>query len=220
MTQKHTSLLVLTLALAACAGEQAESTAQAEEAPDTTVKQLERVPLVEADLVNLDLANLSVELPWTRNAINRSPGPAAPRSIIEGVEVTDHEGFDRMTFVFGSDAPAPGYEIRVVPPGVAVVCGEPSESEDGAEAEADVEHAPELAGNQFLVLRMKPARIVDRNRRTMSIGIETYDFARLHEAGIVCEADDVITWIAGLREGSDVRVLEMRSPQRLVVDIR
>ena len=225
MTRKRSCIFFLLLALPACGSEPEASTAQAGLVVDTAIRPLEREALTEADLVGLEMANLSVELPWTTNAINRSPRPAAPRSMVESVEVTGHEGFDRMTFTFSSDAPAPGYEIRVVPPGVGVQCGEGTEgvgadAGEDEDAPPEVEHTPELAGNQFLVLRLRPARIVDQGRRTMSIGTESYELTRVHEGGISCDADDVVTWIVGLSEASSVRVLEMRSPQRLVVDIR
>ena len=220
MTRRLTCTFFLLLSLPACGGEPGASTAQAEQAVDTAIRPLEREPLTEADLVGLEMANLSVELPWTSNAINRNPRPAAPRSMVESVEVTGHEGFDRMTFTFSSDAPAPGYEIRVVPPGVAVQCGEGTEGGEDADAPPEVEHASEIAGNLFLVLRLRPARIIDQGRRTMSIGTETYELARVHEGGIACDADDVVTWISGLSESSSVRVLEMRSPRRLVIDVR
>ena len=225
MTQRPAGLFLffLLLALPGCGSEPEASTAQATQAVDTTIRPVEREPLAEADLLGLEMANLSVELPWTTNAINRSPRPAAPRSLVESIEVSGHEGFDRMTFTFSSDAPAPGYEIRVVPPGLAVRCGEGRDGEaDSADEDASppVEHTPELAGNQFLVLRLQPARIVDQGRRTMSIGTETYDLARVHEGGVSCDADDIVTWIVGLLEGGSVRVLEMRSPPRLLIDIR
>ncbi len=219
-------MFFLLLALPACGREPGASTAQAEQAVDTLIKPLERVALTEADLVGLEIANLSVELPWTTNAINRNPRPAAPRSMVESVEVTGYESFDRMTFTFSSDAPAPGYEIRVVPPGVAVQCGEGTDgveadaSEDADAPAAEVEHASELTGNQFLVLRLRPARIIDQGRRTMSIGTETYELTRVYEGGISCDAGDIVTWIVGLSERSSVRVLEMRSPRRLVIDVR
>jgi len=54
----------------------------------------------------------------------------------------------------------------------------------------------------------------------MSIGTERFELTRFYEGGISCDADDVVTWIVGLSEGSEVRVLEMRTPPRLVVDIR
>ena len=220
MKQKASLLCFLLLALPACGSEPEPSTAQA---VDTAIRPLEREPLTEADLVGLEMANLSVELPWTTNSINRTPNPLAPRSMVESVEVMGHEGFDRMTFTFSSDAPAPGYEIRVVPPGLAVRCGEGTDGESDSEdeeAQPVAEHAPELAGNLFLVLRLRPARIIDQGRRTMSIGTETYDLTRVHEGGISCDADDVVTWIAGLKEGGTVRVLEMRSPPRLLIDVR
>ena len=224
MIPKRARMLFLLLALPACGSNPDASTAQAEQAVDTTIRPLEREPLTEADLVGLEMVNLALELPWTRNSINRTPSPIAPRSMIEGVEITGYDGFDRVTFTFSPDAPAPGYQIRIVPPGLAVRCGEPTQDEAGT-AEDDVEppepeHAPELAGNQFLVLRLRPAWIVDQDRRTMSIGTERFELTRLYEGGISCAADDVVTWIVGLSEGNDVRVLEMRSPQRLVVDIR
>ncbi len=218
-------MFFLLLALPACGSEPGASSAQAEQAVDTVIQPLEREALTEADLVGLEIADLSVEMPWTTNAINRNPRPAAPRSMVESVEVTGHEGFDRMTFTFSSDAPAPGYEIRVVPPGVAVQCGEGTEGVEAdvgedADARAEVEHTNELTGNQFLVLRLRPAHIIDQGRRTMSIGTETYELTRVYEGGISCDTDDVVTWIVGLREHSNVRVLEMRSPRRLVIDVR
>ena len=228
MTQPRAPLLFLLLALPACGSAPDASTAQAEQAVDTTIKPLEREPLTEADLVGLEMAELSLEVPWTRNAVNRTPSPTAPRSMIESVEIAGDDSFDRLTFTFSSDAPAPGYEIRVVPPGLVVRCGEVADgngetesgSEEGAVAAPDADHVPDLAGNQFLLLRLKPARIVDQGRRTMSIGTERFELTRFYEGGISCDADDVVTWIVGLSEGSEVRVLEMRTPPRLVVDIR
>lgn len=220
MNPRTALVCFLLLALPACGSEPEASNAQAAQAVDTAIRPVEREPLTEADLVGLEMANLSVELPWTTNSINRSPNPVAPRSMIESVEVAGHEGFDRMTFTFSSDAPAPGYEIRLIPPGLAVRCGEATNGEADEEAQPAAEHTPELAGNQFLVLRLRPARIIDQGRRTMSIGTETYDLARVHEGGISCDADDVVTWIVGLKEGGSVRVLEMRSPPRLLIDIR
>ncbi len=54
----------------------------------------------------------------------------------------------------------------------------------------------------------------------MSIETESYDLERVHEGGISCDADDVVTWIVGLKKGDNVRVLEMRSPPRLLIDVR
>lgn len=217
-------MFFLLLALPACESDPEASTAQVEQAVDTTIRPLEREPLTEADLVGLEMAELGLEVPWTSNTINRTPAPTAPRSLIESVEIAGYDGFDRMTFTFSSDAPAAGYQIRIVPPGLGVRCGETTEGvEPGAEdtgESPEAEHTPELAGNQFLVLRLRPARIVDQGRRTMSIGTERFELTRLYEGGVSCDADDVVTWIVGLSEGSNVRVLEMRSPPRLVVDIR
>jgi hypothetical protein len=225
MTRIPARMFFLLLALPACGSDPEASTAQAEQAVDTTIRPLEREPLTEADLEGLEIAELRLEVPWTRSAITRTPVPTAPRSLIESVEIAGYDGFDRMTFTFSSDAPAAGYEIRIVPPGLAVRCGETTESAEPGGAEGtgespEAEHTPQVAENQFLVLRLRPARIVDQDRRTMSIGTERFELTRLYEGGVSCDADDVVTWIVGLTEGSNVRLLEMRSPPRLVVDIR
>jgi len=218
-------MFCLLLALPTCGNDPEASTAQTEQAVDTTIRPLEREPLTEADLVGLEMEELGLEVPWTTNAINRTPAPTAPRSLIETVEIAGYDGFDRMTFTFSSDAPAPGYQIRIVPPGLGVRCGETTEGAEAGATESEVtspeaEHTPELAGNQFLVLRLRPARIVDQGRRTMSVGTERFELTRLYEGGVSSDADDVVTWIVGLSEGSHVRLFEMRSPPRLVVDIR
>jgi len=216
MTERRACVLFLLLALPACGSNPDASTAQAEQAVDTTIKPLEREPLTEADFVDLEMADLSLEVPWTRNAVNRTPAPTAPRSVIESVEVAGYDGFDRLTFTFSSDAPAPGYQIRVVPSGLAVRCGEATDSTEAA----DGEYAPDVSGNQFLVVRLRPARIIDQGRRTMSIGTERFELTRFYEGGVSCDADDIVTWIVGLSEGSNVRLLQLRSPPRLVVDVR
>jgi hypothetical protein len=226
-TTRASISLALLLSLAAC-GSGGDRSADAAPVEDTTIKPLPREPLGEADLVGLEMVNLSVELPWTTNRVERNPGPAAPRSMVESLAVSAHESFDRAVFTFSSDAPFPGYTIELYEPGAAIPCGDIDETEqdvkehaEGIEGEAsEVEYAPELEGNRFLVLRLRPAWVSENGRTTLPIEVEQYGQTRILEAGVTCAQEDVVTWIAGLDEGSQLRVLEMRSPQRLVLDVR
>ena len=113
----------------------------------------------------------------------------------------------------GSDSDAPGATV-VQGPDTSI---KPLEREVLTETQPLV---PEVEGNRFLVLNLHPARTSENGCSTMPVGTETYAQQRVHEAGIACEENDVVTWITGLAEGTDVRVLEMRGPNRLVVDVR
>jgi len=209
---------ILTLAsftLAACGGEAENTEPPVVEEP---IAQVERVPLTEDDLFGLEMSDLDVEIPWTTNVVSRQANPVAPRSMIEAVELSSHEGFDRAQFTFSSDAPAAGYDIRLVDSGSAVTCGSSGSAEDSTVAVA--EQIPDLEGTRLLVVLFKPARVEERGRTTLPIGTEMYDHERIQEAGVTCTVDQTVTWVAGLVAGDELRVLQMRSPQRLVIDVR
>lgn len=192
--------------LTACGGGDATDGADAAPAIDTTIiTDIPREPLTEEDLNGMELANLSVELPWTRNIVSRDPGPAAARSTLELTESWGLDAFDRVSFTFSDATPFPGYEIRVVDAGATLTCGEE-------------EHALDSESDRLLVVRLHPAREnADGWRGDRAMQVDGQRFAHI---GIVCDDGRNVTWVAGLSAGEEVRVLEFRSPQRLVVDFR
>jgi len=210
MIAKRLSSALLVLSVAACGGDAGTPESAAVAAVDTTVGQIEREPLTEADLVDFDMANLSVELPWTSNRINRNPAEGAPRAMVESSEVMSYDGFDRVVLGFGADAPFPGYSIDVVDAGVAIACGDSEETAVGAD----------VAGDYKMVLRLMPARVEEEGRATLALGTDAYGLTRLQEAGAVCAENDAVTWLSGMSNASQIRVLEFRDPSRLVVDVR
>ena len=218
----HTSIFTaLVLVIAACGGSDSDAPgASMVQAPDTFIKPLEREALTETQMMGLDIANLSLEIPWTRNDINRRPTPQAARALVESVVVESHDGFDRMIFAFGSGVAFPGYNVRVYDPSNSIVCGNPNEVTEEESAPETQPLVPEVEGGRFLVLNLHPARTSENGRSTMPVETETYAQQRVHEAGIACAENNVVTWITGLVEGTDVRVLEMRGPNRLVLDVR
>ena len=90
---------------------------------------------------------------------------------------------------------------------VAVACG-------------DDEGAPEIAGSEFVVIRLSPAWTAEGGTTFVPTEVRSHDQAFIRQAGVTCTADQVVTWIAGATSASEVRVFEMRNPQRLVVDVR
>lgn len=188
--------------LAACggtAGEDARSTPA-----DTLVKPLVREPLTEADLVGLTLAELAVELPWTTNRITRNAVPGAPASAVESVDVVGHETFDRATFLLDDSLPPPGYDVMLADSGTTVAC-------------AGGEHG--LPARSLLVT-FSPARIRTDGGSAPRAGVQATSASRMPRAGIVCDDGARLVWTAELGQGSQVRVLELRAPSRVAVDVR
>lgn len=171
---------------------------------DTAVPPIERQPLTEADRVGLEPMNLSVELPWTGNQVSKDPAEAAPRATLLSLETLSTEGFDRAVFTFGGNAPFPGYRVRRVAAGAEPACAE------ALEAPAE--------GHELLEITLRPV-YADREAAT-DTGLEPLGQSRFGDAGVACSDGDAVIWVARVPESEAVRVLELREPERLVVDLR
>lgn len=206
MIRRRAFALLLPFALAACGGgDEGEGSGAIPQ--DTLVRSLPAEPLSDSDFEGLDRANLVLPLPWSTNRISRDPG-AAPRAILTSVDVSGHDGFDRVAFTFDEALSVPGYEVSVMESGAELRCG------NGPQAVT-------VGSERMLVVRLAPSRPVDdEGRRTVPIRTSSVDHDRLEEAGLVCDGADVAIWVGGLAEGQQVRVLEMRNPHRVVVDVR
>lgn len=171
---------------------------------DTTiVTDIPREPLTEVDLGDMDLADLSVEIPWTVNAVSRDPAAAAARATLNLVTSVGTDDFDRIRFEFTATTPFPGYEVRWADVGEELSCGEASYQVD-----TDAE--------RLLVVRMHPARLAYAVPPR-----QVRDAARFLDEGFVCgDEGQAVVWAAGLSAGEQVRVMEFRNPNRLVVDVR
>ncbi|MFQ5537136.1 MAG: hypothetical protein ACE5GJ_06755 [Gemmatimonadota bacterium] len=203
-------VIFLAVGSAACRGEGEApgGTAEAVPAGDTLIRPMERVPLTERDMAGLSMDNLAMELPWTENRVSREPLPASARGILESVDLSTTDDFDRAIFTFSRAAPVPGYELDIVEPGAEVACGEETKKVD-------------LDGEEVLVLRFRPATLtLPSGSRLLKPGTRRISLPHYREEGILCEARDEVVWAAGIASQKEVRILEMRNPQRVVVDIR
>jgi len=196
------------LAFAACTGDAAPSGGGAAAmAADTNIKPLVREPLTEADLEGIAMADLSVELPWTANRVSRDPEPAAGPAWLQSVETSGTTGFDRVTFTFAQLTAFPGYEIDIVEAGADIPCGEEG-------------NPLSLQGDRALVIRVIPANAHDANGVRVRVRTRSISQDRFADGGLVCDDNNNVVWAAGLNSGDKLRVLELRNPKRLVVDIR
>jgi len=203
MRRIRSSLLVLVATLAACGG---SGEADSASLPvDTLIRPLEREPLTEVDLAGVTLAELALEIPWTTNTVGRSPADGAPASTIQAAEVAGHDGFDRVTFLLDEAVPVPGYDIAVLPAGAPTPCGE---------------GGFQLTAPHNLVVAFRPARSGVESDVRLPLGPHRTGASRMARAGVACEAGEALVWVAELAQETQVRILELRGPSRIAVDVR
>lgn len=203
------SLAAAVLALAGCVGTSGADTAATTEAskPDSTVPQVVREPLTSTDFAGLDSTQLVMQVPWTENRINRDPTPKAATASFRSATTKSTTGFDRAIFEFDETTPFPGYGVSRAQPGDTLACGQDTVTLD-------------LDGSAVLLVRLNPARRGDGTTTWVREGTKSLGATRFQKAGIVCDDGHAVTWAAGLAEGTQLRVLEMKKPPRLVVDVR
>lgn len=197
-------LLSATLLLAACGGGESGG-APDEMAQDTLIKPMERVPLTEADLGGIDVASLALELPWSANKVTRDAAAGAPASNLRSAGVEGHDGYDRVTFTLDDALPVTGYHLAFAEAGDTVACG----------AERHTLEAP-----RTLVVTFSPARAGADGERWITTGVARTGATRMARAGVLCDDGTTVVWTAELERGEEARVLELREPGRVVVDVR
>jgi len=201
-------LTTASLTLVACAENAEDAAAEAEQAAQQAASAAIVVePLTAADLVGIDSTELVLEIPWSSNRMSRDPAPAAARASLREVAVSGHERFDRAIFHFTDETAFPGYQVELQPLGTAILCGEE-------------EVAGSTAGTAQLVVTLTPARGNEDGEVFVPVRSAALDQTRLLEGGLACDQADAAIWVAGVASGTDVRVLELRGPNRLVVDVR
>lgn len=129
-------------------------------------------------------------------------------ALLTDVRAARHEGYDRVVFEFRDELP--GYDVRYV--------SEPVH-QDGS---GDV--VP-IAGNAVVRIRMDNALDADLSKESAPL---TYTGPRRFKPGTpelveLAHAggfEGVLTWVAGLQDRVDFRVMTLANPPRLVIDFR
>lgn len=141
---------------------------------------------------------------WTAGIVSlRRPHlrPVTLRSVRTG----RNDGFDRVVFEF--DGPQlPGYHLEYIDsPVIKCGSGDPTE----------------IAGQGWLQVRLTPARAhSEQGQPTITEREQMPSLPIIRELELTCDFEGEVTWVLGNQRPLKYRVMELRDPTRLVVDVR
>jgi hypothetical protein len=126
-------------------------------------------------------------------------------AILEDVRVGRHEGFDRVVFEF-EDAELPSYRVAYIDKPVRA-CGS-----------GDV--VP-LAGEGWLEIRFTSAAAHNENgEATVKNRAQSPNLKIIKEMKSTCDFEAEVEWVLGVAAPNKYRVLELKNPTRLAIDIK
>ena len=141
---------------------------------------------------------------WTAGVITRTH-EIAEAATLRDVRMASHGEFDRIVFTF-DDAGIPSYHIEYIDRPVRS-CGSGE--------------VVELPGEAWLAIRFTPANAHDeQGRPTLPARTFAPRLPNLLELTSICDFEAVVEWVGAVRTPGRYRVLELRAPNRLAVDIR
>lgn len=140
---------------------------------------------------------------WTAGIMDVKRSGLKPVTMTE-VRTARNEGFDRVVFQFAGDQ-LPGYHVEYVDTPV-VKCG------SGAPTE--------LAGQGWLEVRMQPAQAHEGAQVTVAERERKPGLPIIQELELTCDFEGDVTWVLGVKHPNKYRVMELKEPTRLVVDVQ
>ena len=141
---------------------------------------------------------------WTAGKVELKRRPGASMTL-RSVRAGQHADFDRVVFEF-EGAQLPGYALEYVDKPI-ILCGSGDPTS--------------VAGQGWLQVRFTPAR--GHNDQGQATVAEREIKARLPvilELERTCDFEGEVTWVLGNKGPHKYRVMELREPTRLVVDVQ
>ena len=133
------------------------------------------------------------------------PGSATEAALLVDVRTAQHEGFDRTVFEFAGDA-LPAYHIEYIDKPVRS-CG-------------SGEVVP-FAGDAWLEVRFTGANAhTESGEPTVKDRTRSPNLTILKDLKLTCDFEAEVEWVLGVASPNKYRVLELKNPTRLVVDIK
>jgi hypothetical protein len=141
---------------------------------------------------------------WTSGS--RTADRGGEPSLATAVRVGRNPDFDRVVFEFGTGA-APGYHVEYV---------------DRPVRQCGSGHAVDVEGDAWLEIRLTPARAHDSagNPTVMHQSSLHPEMPVVREIRLTCDFEGHVTWVLGLAHPNRYRVITLRNPSRIVVDVR
>lgn len=142
--------------------------------------------------------------PWS-TAPRFSPSEISDVAQIDEIRTAGHQDYDRIVIVFSSDQ-LPGYAVRFIEE-APTACG------SGQVVDISAPHVLEV--------RLEPARGYNESgESTLDHSKQDLPLSTLGEYAVSCDFEAVFTLVAGIDGGGEFRVSELRSPARIVVDVK
>jgi hypothetical protein len=126
-------------------------------------------------------------------------------AILREVRSASHSGFDRVVFVFEGDS-LPGHRVEYV---------------DRPVRQCGSGRAVRVAGDGWLLIRLEPAQAhTEEGEPTVKQRERRLNYSNLKELKLICDFEAQVEWVLGLNSPNRYRVLELRNPARLVLDVQ
>ena len=141
---------------------------------------------------------------WTAATLKLERASLKPVTL-RSVREARNEGFDRVVFEF-EGTQVPGYHLEYVDKPV-LHCASGNEIP--------------VAGQGFLQVRLMPAQAHDTGGNvTVAERERKPALTVLKELKLICDFEGEVTWVLGNASPKKFRVMELREPTRLVVDVQ
>lgn len=191
----HYLLYILLVALCACSSEPREL-------PPENGAGIVGADSPSATANNVSEVRDSDTAGWTASAVSR-PGDSV--ATLQAVRAARHDGFERIVFEFGA-GPLPGYRVEYVDRPIRQ-CG-------SGETVA-------LPGDAWLSVRLEPARAhTEAGQPTVRERQQVLNYEIIKQLNIICDFEAIVEWVVAVGSPNRYRVLELKAPTRLVIDIR
>lgn len=140
---------------------------------------------------------------WTAGLVDVKRSGFAPVTLRE-VRTARNEGFDRLVLQFDGDQ-LPGYHVEYVDkPVIKCGSGDPTE----------------VAGQGWLQIRVQPAQAHEGAQVTVAERERKPGLPLVQELELTCDFEGEVTWVLGVKSPNKYRVMELKGPTRLVVDVQ
>jgi hypothetical protein len=136
--------------------------------------------------------------------ITEKPKGTENPALLKAVRFGGHPGFDRAVFEFASVTP--GYHIEYVDKPV-YQCGSGE--------------AVPVRGDGWLLVRFDRTNAhTDQGKPTIGNSEAKPGLSMLKEAEMICDFEADVQWVLGVSSPNRYRVLELKDPARIVIDIK
>ncbi len=140
---------------------------------------------------------------WTAGIVDL-PRAGLPPVTLRDVRTARNEGFDRIVFEF-EGTQVPGYHVEYV---------------DSPVRHCASGETVEIAGQGWLQVRLQPAQAHAHGQVTVAQRERKPALPVLQELELTCDFEADVTWVLGVKAPNRYRVMELREPTRLVVDVQ